>query len=201
MWNIETKIEFGKELHPSFLFTQSLVSKNWFPTLSWLHDLEGSSSCWCLWSVWPEKNCQKSIKVVKNDLTRKMIDFNTFTKIASDCRRFVQINCCQRLWKVAQSPINCTVCSHCLWWWWWCTICRARKREREINVWQFYFNFDFKVAKMIVEQRQAWRCVKHGSSLKLRIAVWPDCASIQTFWAHIFLPKYCKHLVRIWPIL
>ena len=28
------------------------------------------------------KNCQMSIKVAQNDLTRKMIDFDTFTKIA-----------------------------------------------------------------------------------------------------------------------
>ena len=34
------------------------------------------------WSVWPEKNHQMSLKVPKNDFTRKMIDFDTFTKIA-----------------------------------------------------------------------------------------------------------------------
>ena len=32
--------------------------------------------------VWPEKNRQMSIKVAKNDFTRKMIDFDTITKIA-----------------------------------------------------------------------------------------------------------------------
>ena len=32
--------------------------------------------------VWPDKNCQMSIKLPKNDFTRKMIDFETFTKIA-----------------------------------------------------------------------------------------------------------------------
>ena len=33
-----------------------------------------------------------------------MIDFDNFTKIALECERFGQINCCQRLRKVAQSP-------------------------------------------------------------------------------------------------
>ena len=31
---------------------------------------------------WPEKNRQISIKVAQNDFTRKMIDFDLFTKIA-----------------------------------------------------------------------------------------------------------------------
>ena len=48
----------------------------------------------------------------KNDLTRNMIDFDTFTKIAWECGRFGQINCCQRLWIVAQSPKNCPIWSH-----------------------------------------------------------------------------------------
>ena len=64
--------------------------------------------------VWLEKIAQRSIKVAKNDFTRKMIDFITFTKIAQECGRCGQINCCQRLWKVAQSPINCPIWSHCL---------------------------------------------------------------------------------------
>ena len=33
-------------------------------------------------AVWPDKNRQMSIKVAKNDFTRKMNDFDTFTKIA-----------------------------------------------------------------------------------------------------------------------
>ena len=33
-------------------------------------------------SVWPEKNCQMSMKVAQNEFTSKMIDFDTFTKIA-----------------------------------------------------------------------------------------------------------------------
>ena len=49
----------------------------------------------------------------KNDFTRKINDFETFTKIASECRRFGQINCCQRLWIVAQSAINRPIWSHC----------------------------------------------------------------------------------------
>ena len=32
--------------------------------------------------VWPDKNCQMSVKVAENDFSVKMIDFNTFTKIA-----------------------------------------------------------------------------------------------------------------------
>ena len=32
--------------------------------------------------VLPEKNRQMSIKLPKNEITRKMIDFDTFTKIA-----------------------------------------------------------------------------------------------------------------------
>ena len=43
-----------------------------------------------------------------------MIDFDTFTKIAHECGRFGQINFCQRLEKVAQSPINCPILSHCI---------------------------------------------------------------------------------------
>ena len=49
----------------------------------------------------------------KNAFTRKIIDFDTFTKIAEDCERFGQIGCCQRLEKVAQSPINRQIWSHC----------------------------------------------------------------------------------------
>ena len=41
-----------------------------------------------------------------------MIDFNTFTKISLECGWFGQINCCQRLLKVAQSPINRPIWSH-----------------------------------------------------------------------------------------
>ena len=36
----------------------------------------------------------------------------TFTKIAQECGRFVQTNCCQKLWKVAQSPANHPIWSH-----------------------------------------------------------------------------------------
>ena len=45
-------------------------------------------------SMWPVKSCQMSIKVAKNDFTRKIKDFDTLTKIAKECGRFGQINCC-----------------------------------------------------------------------------------------------------------
>ena len=35
-----------------------------------------------------------------------MLDFDTFTKIALECRRFEQINCCQRLYKLARPIIK-----------------------------------------------------------------------------------------------
>ena len=50
--------------------------------------------------------------MAKNDFTIKMIDFETFTKIAEECGRIGQTNCCHRLWKVAQSPINRQIWSH-----------------------------------------------------------------------------------------
>ena len=33
-------------------------------------------------TVWPDKNRQMSVKVAQNDFTRKIKDFDTFTKIA-----------------------------------------------------------------------------------------------------------------------
>ena len=42
-----------------------------------------------------------------------MKDFDNLMKIALECGRFGQINCCQRLWKVAESPINYPIWSHC----------------------------------------------------------------------------------------
>ena len=36
-----------------------------------------------------------SIKVAKNDFTRKIIAFDTYTKIALECERFGQINGCK----------------------------------------------------------------------------------------------------------
>ena len=47
--------------------------------------------------VWPDKNRQMSIEVPKNFFTRKMNDFDTFTKIALELGRLGQINCCQML--------------------------------------------------------------------------------------------------------
>ena len=54
-------------------------------------------------TVWPDKNRQISLKVAQKWFHHKIIDFDNFTKIT--CGRFGQINCCQRLWTVAQSPI------------------------------------------------------------------------------------------------
>ena len=48
----------------------------------------------------------------KNDFTRKMKDFDTFTKIALECGQFGLNNCCHRLWKVAQIAINHPIWSH-----------------------------------------------------------------------------------------
>ena len=53
------------------------------------------------------KNCQMSIKVAQNDFTRKIIDFDIFTKNTKECERIGQNNCCQ-------SPINCQILSHWL---------------------------------------------------------------------------------------
>ena len=50
-----------------------------------------------LQAVWPEKNCQMPIKVAQNNFTTKIIDFDTFTKIALECGKFGQIP------KIAQS--------------------------------------------------------------------------------------------------
>ena len=60
------------------------------------------------------KSCPKmSVKLPKNDFTSKIKDFDTFTKVAYECGRFGQNNWCQRLWKVAQCPINRPIWSHC----------------------------------------------------------------------------------------
>ena len=56
-------------------------------------------------SAWPEKIAICLLKLPKNDFTRKMIDFDTFTKIAWEFERFWQINCCQ-------STINRPTWSH-----------------------------------------------------------------------------------------
>ena len=46
---------------------------------------------------WPVKVAKCLQKLPKNEFTRKITDFDTFTKIAEECGRFGQINCCQRL--------------------------------------------------------------------------------------------------------
>ena len=48
----------------------------------------------------------------KNDSTRKMKDFDNFTKFALKCGWFGQNSCCHRLWKVVQSAINHPIWSH-----------------------------------------------------------------------------------------
>ena len=64
-----------------------LIEQDWIhfelntPFLSWI----------CILSSVTRKNLQMSIKVAQNDFTRKMIDFDTFTK------SFGQINCCQKV--------------------------------------------------------------------------------------------------------
>ena len=70
----------------------------------------------CFWykvtsSVTVDQCDQKKIakclqKLPKNDFARKIKDFDTFTKIDYECGSFGQTNCCHRLWKVVQSPIN-----------------------------------------------------------------------------------------------
>ena len=94
----------------------------------------------------------------KNDFTKKIIDFDTFTKIAWECWRFGQINCCQRIAKVAQSPINRPIWSHCLRWsyltsseachkngtivdmcYWTCE--NANHKMTKSNNWTFLYNF------------------------------------------------------------
>ena len=42
------------------------------------------------WAVWPVKSRQMSLKVAQMN----------FTKIALECGKFGQINCCLRIWKV-----------------------------------------------------------------------------------------------------
>ena len=59
--------------------------------------LRGTKQCDQV-AVWPVKSCQI--------FTRKMKDFEAFTKIALQCGWFGQNNCCRRLFKVAQLAIN-----------------------------------------------------------------------------------------------
>ena len=48
-----------------------------------------------LTSVTRKKIAKCLEKLPKNDFTRKMIDFDTLSKIAQECGRFGQTNCCQ----------------------------------------------------------------------------------------------------------
>ena len=63
-------------------------------------------------TVWPVKSRQTSIKLPKNESTRKMKDFDTYTKITLNGGNLGNKNCCQRLSKVAQSAINRPIWSH-----------------------------------------------------------------------------------------
>ena len=63
-------------------------------------------------SVTRKKSPNVYKKLPKNDLAWKMKAIDTFTKIAIKREQFGQNNCCQMLWKVAQSSINCPIWSH-----------------------------------------------------------------------------------------
>ena len=63
---------------------------------------------------WIRKNRQMSIKVAQNDFTSKMMILTPLQKCLIMWGGFGQINCCQRLKKVAKSSINRPIWSHCL---------------------------------------------------------------------------------------
>ena len=66
------------------------------------------------WGQCDQKKIAKCLQnLPKNDFNRKIKDFDTFTTIAYECGRFGQINCCKRLKKLVQSPINRPIWSHC----------------------------------------------------------------------------------------
>ena len=65
-------------------------------------------------SVTSKKSPNVYKKLPKDDFTSKMKDFDNFTKIVKKCGKFGQNKCCQRLWKVSQSAINCPIWSHWL---------------------------------------------------------------------------------------
>ena len=60
-----------------------------------------------------EKVAKCLYKLPNDDFTRKVKDFDIFTKIAYNCGQFGQNNCCHMLWKVAQSAKNLPIWSHC----------------------------------------------------------------------------------------
>ena len=77
------------------------------------HSIKQMSNSWKGVQQCDQKIIAKCLqKLPKNDFTRKIIDFDNFTKIALECGRFGQINCCQRLYKVAHSSINLPLWSH-----------------------------------------------------------------------------------------
>ena len=63
--------------------------------------------------VWPVKSRQISIKVAQKWFQLEKLNILTPYQNCLECGRFGQIHCCHRLWKVAQSPINRSMWSHC----------------------------------------------------------------------------------------
>ena len=59
-------------------------------------------------AMWPVKSCPKEISLAKWKI------LTTLQKLPKKCGRFGQNNCCNRLWKVAQSAINGPIWSHWL---------------------------------------------------------------------------------------
>ena len=106
--------------------------------------------------MWPEKNRQMSIKAAQKWLHYKKIDFDNFTK---KCGLFGQPNCCQRLLKVAQSPINCPIWSLC-----WCNTVLFYK-----SLW-FFLSFCNSIA---IARLQSFQC-----TLPIKNKIWQFCQKI-----------------------
>ena len=66
-------------------------------------------SCSVTSQKWPNvhRSCLKTILLVKWKILTNL------QKMPKMCCHFGQINCCHQLWKVAQSPINYQIWSHC----------------------------------------------------------------------------------------
>ena len=64
------------------------------------------------------KNCQMSINVAKNDFTRKMIDFDTFTKIVlewGNLGKLIVSKVFEKMPKSNKSPNLVTLVGKCVW--------------------------------------------------------------------------------------
>ena len=79
------------------------------PTRRFMSNADSTSS-----SVWPVKSHQMSIKVAQKWFHYKKDRFWHLYKNCLTMWMIGQINCCQRLWKVAQSTINRPIWSHWL---------------------------------------------------------------------------------------